>query len=124
MPLLKLKNISLLARLCLVSLLFFLSSCADVKKALVHDYPKQIPFVFENKIILKDAENKAAQQSLGLELNNYWDDSLQVKRIRQFGLFSTVVQPITYQPERMARTLQYMQAFLASKGSNFSCIKA
>jgi len=116
MPLLKLKNISLLARLCLVSLLFFLSSCADVKKALVHDYPKQIPFVFENKIILKDAENKAAQQSFGLELNNYWDDSLQVKRIRQFGLFSTIVQPITYQPERMARTLQYMQAFLASKG--------
>ena len=116
MQLLRLKNISLLARLGLVALLFFLSSCADVKKALVHDYPKQIPFVFDNKILIKDADNKASQQNLTLDLNNYWDDSLQVKRIRQFGLFSTVIQPIRYQPERMARTMQYMQAFLASKG--------
>jgi len=118
MQLLRLKNISLLARLGLVALLFFLSSCADVKKALVHDYPKQIPFVFDNKILIKDADNKASQQNLTLDLNNYWDDSLQVKRIRQFGLFSTVIQPIRYQPERMARTMQYMQAFLASKGYN------
>ena len=116
MQLLKLKNISLLARLGLVALLFFFSSCADVKKAVVHDYPKQIPFVFDNKIIIKDAENKTSQQSLALELNNYWDDSLQVKRIRQFGLFSTIIQPIRYQPDRMARTMQYMQSFLASKG--------
>ena len=118
MQLLRLKNISLLARLGLVALLFFLSSFADVKKALVHDYPKQIPFVFDNKILIKDADNKASQQNLTLDLNNYWDDSLQVKRIRQFGLFSTVIQPIRYQPERMARTMQYMQAFLASKGYN------
>lgn len=115
---LRLKNISFFSRFYLVALLFLFTACADVKNALVHDYPKQVSFVFENKIIVKGADNKAMQQQLVNELGNYWDDSLKVKKIRQFGVFNTVLQPITFQPERLPRTIQYMHSFLASKGYN------
>jgi hypothetical protein len=94
---LRLKNISFFSRFYLVTLLFLFTACSDVKKALVHDYPKQVPFVFENKIIVNGADNKAMQQQLVNELGNYWDDSLKVKKIRQFGVFNTVLQPIRFQ---------------------------
>lgn len=116
MVFLRLKNISFFARIYLVSLLFLLNACSDVKKAVVHDYPKQIAFVFDNKIEIKGADNKVSQQKLANELSNYWDDSLKVKKIRQFGIFNTVLQPTPYQPDRLARTIQYMQGYLASKG--------
>ena len=74
---LRLKNISFFSRFYLVALLFLFTACADVKNALVHDYPKQVSFVFENKIIVKGADNKAMQQQLVNELGNYWDDSLK-----------------------------------------------
>ena len=115
---LRLKNISFFSRFYLVALLFLFTACSDVKKALVHDYPKQVPFVFENKIIVNGADNKAMQQQLVNELGNYWDDSLKVKKIRQFGVFNTVLQPISFQPDRLPRTIQYMHSFLASKGYN------
>ncbi|MGI9137503.1 MAG: hypothetical protein ACR2IM_00540, partial [Sediminibacterium sp.] len=83
---------------------------------MVHNYPKNNAFVFENKIIIKDADNKASQQKLTNELANYWDDSLKVKKIRQFGIFSTLLQPISLQTDRIPRTIQYMQAYLSSKG--------
>ena len=113
---LRLKNISFFARFYLVALLFLLNACSDVKKAIVHDYPKQIAFVFDNKIVVKGADNKVSQQKITNELANYWDDSLKVKKIRQFGIFNTVLQPTPFQPDRLARTIQYMRGYLASKG--------
>ena len=112
----RLKNIRFCSRFYLLGLLFLLNACADVKKALVHEYPKQSAFVFENKIIIKGAENKNILHSLNNDLSNYWDDSLKAKRIRQFGIFSTLVQPVRFQPERLDRTIQYMQTYLATKG--------
>ena len=112
----ELKNISFFSRCSLFGLLFLLNACADIKKAAIHDYPKQIPFVFDNKIIVKDAETKAIFQDLSLNLNTYWDDSLKAKRVRQYGIFNTLIQPVVYQPERVSRTVNYMQNYLASVG--------
>jgi outer membrane protein insertion porin family len=112
----ELKNISFFSRCSLFGLLFLLNACADIKKAAIHDYPKQIPFVFDNKIIVKDAETKAILQDLSLNLNTYWDDSLKAKRVRQYGIFNTLIQPVVYQPERVSRTVNYMQNYLASVG--------
>ena len=53
-----LKNIIFFGRLYLVGLLFLLNACADIKKASIHDYPKQIAFVFDNKIVIHDPEYK------------------------------------------------------------------
>jgi hypothetical protein len=114
----KLKNISFFSRFTLLGLLFLINACTDIKKAVVHDYPKQKAFVFDNKIVIKDAENKKAFHDLSYNLDNYWDDSLKVKKVRQFGIFSTIVQPVLYQPERNERTIHYMQNYLASVGYN------
>jgi len=118
MRLRRLKNIIFFGRLHLIGLLFLLNACADIKKASIHDYPKQIPFVFEHKIVIHDPASKKELQDLKLDLDNYWDDSLKVKRIRQFGFFNTLVQPSYYQPEKLQRTVQFMHAFLSTKGYN------
>jgi len=116
MHLRRLKNISFFARFYLLGLLFLLNACADVKKAAIHDYPKQIPFVFENKIVIKDPESKKELQEIESAIENYWDDSLKVKRIRQFGVFSTLLQPSYFQADKLQRTAQFMQAYLSTKG--------
>jgi hypothetical protein len=112
----RLKNISFFSRLPLLGVLFLLNACTEVKKAMVHDYPKKKAFVYDNKIVIKDPENKNILRDLGYNLNNYWDDSLKVRKIRQFGIFSTIVQPTQYNPERIERTIQFMQTYLATKG--------
>lgn len=111
-----LKNIRFCSRFYLLGLLFLLNACADIKKALVHDYPKETAFVYDNKIIVKGAENKQMLHQLTSDLANYWDDSLQAKRIRQFGIFSTIVKPVKFQPEKLDHTIQYMQSYLATRG--------
>lgn len=112
----ELKNISFFSRCSLFGLLFLINACTDIKKAVVHDYPQQIPFVYDNKIVIKDAETKSILQNLTLNLDTYWDDSLKAKRVRQYGIFNTLVQPIPYQPDRIGRTINYMQNYLASVG--------
>jgi hypothetical protein len=112
----KVKIIRFSSSLSLFSLLFFLNSCADFKSAVVHNYPKEKAFLYNNKIIVKDAASKHNAKELSIALDNYWDDSIKVRKIRQYGIFNTIVKPQSYQPERMSRTLQYMSNFLASEG--------
>jgi hypothetical protein len=112
----KVKIIRFSSSLSLFSLLFFLNSCADLKRAIVHNYPKEKAFIYKNKIIVKDAESKHNAKELSIALDNYWDDSIKVLKIRQYGFFNTIIKPQTYQPERMSRTLQYMSNFLATEG--------
>jgi hypothetical protein len=119
----ELKNISFFSRFSLLGLLFLINACTDIKKAVVHDYPKQKAFVFENKITIKDGERKRIARELSYELSNYWDDSLKAKRVRQFGVFNNLVQPVAYQPERIDRSIQYMESFLASKGYHHPNLK-
>lgn len=87
MQLRKLKNISFFSRFYLLGLLFLLNACADLKKAVIHDYPKQMSFVYDNKVVVKDANNNIEALALANELSNYWDDSLKAKQVRQFGFF-------------------------------------
>jgi len=112
----KLKIIRFSSSLSLISLLFLLNSCADLKMAIVHNYPKENEFIYKNKIIVKDAESKQQAKALSIALGNYWDDSIKVLTIRQYGIFNTIINPRSYQPERMSRTIQYMSSFLATEG--------
>lgn len=122
MSLLNLKNISFCSRFCLLGLLFLLNSCSDLKKAIIHDYPKQSAFVYKNSIEIEGEQNNQFKNEIEIELDQYWDDSLKAKHIRQFGIFKTLVQPILFQPERIPRSINYMQAYLASKGYNHAQI--
>ena len=83
---------------------------------MIHDYPKEKAFVYDNKIVIKDADTKSAFHELTYNLDAYWDDSLKAKRIRQFGIFNTLIQPTAFQAEKIDRTIHYMQNYLASKG--------
>lgn len=112
----KVKIIRFLPSLTLIGLLFLLNGCADFKRAIVHDYPKEKAFLYQNKIIIKDAPSKHIGKELTIALDNYWDDSLKVRKIRQYGFFNTIIKPQAYQPERMGRTIQFMGNFLASEG--------
>ena len=87
-----------------------------MKRAIVHNYPKEKAFIYTNKIIVKDAASKHNAKELSIALDNYWDDSIKVQKIRQYGFFNTIIKPQTYQPERMSRTIQYMSNFLATEG--------
>ena len=114
----KLKNISFLSRFYLLGLLFLLNACADLKKAVIHDYPKQISFVYDNKVVIKDANNNIEALALANELSNYWDDSIKAKQVRQFGVFNTILQPLRYQEDKLEPSSQFMKNYLATKGYN------
>ena len=114
----KLKNISFFSRFYLLGLLFLLNACADIKKAVIHDYPKQLSFVYDNKVLIKDAGNNIEAQALSNELANYWDDSVKAKQVRQFGFFNTILQPIRLQEDKLARSAEFMKNYLATKGYN------
>jgi len=118
MQLRKLKNISFLSRFYLLGLLFLLNACADLKKAVIHDYPKQISFVYDNKVVIKDADNNIEALALANELSNYWDDSIKAKQVRQFGVFNTLLQPLRYQEDKLEPSSQFMKNYLATKGYN------
>jgi hypothetical protein len=118
MQLRKLKNISFFSRFYLLGLLFLLNACADLKKAVIHDYPKQMSFVYDNKVVVKDADNNIEALALANELSNYWDDSLKAKQVRQFGFFNTILQPLRYQEDKLEPSIQFMKNYLATKGYN------
>jgi outer membrane protein insertion porin family len=112
----KVKIIRFSSSLSLFGLLFFLNSCSDLKMAVVRNYPKETAFIYNNKIIVKDAPSKHNAKELSIVLDNYWDDSIKVRKIRQYGIFNTIIKPQAYQPERMNRTIQFMSNFLATEG--------
>ena len=118
MQLRKLKNISFFSRFYLLGLLFLLNACADLKKAVIHDYPKQMSFVYDNKVVIKDANNNIEALALANELSNYWDDSIKAKQVRQFGVFNTILQPLRYQEDKLEPSSQFMKNYLATKGYN------
>jgi hypothetical protein len=118
MQLMKLKNISFFSRFYLLGLLFLLNACADLKKAVIHDYPKQMSFVYDNKVVVKDANNNIEALALANELSNYWDDSIKAKQVRQFGVFNTILQPLRYQEDKLEPSSQFMKNYLATKGYN------
>jgi len=122
MQLRKLKNISFFSRFYLLGLLFLLNACADLKKAVIHDYPKQMSFVYDNKVVIKDANNNIEALALANELSNYWDDSIKAKQVRQFGVFSTIIQPLRYQEDKLEPSIQFMKNYLATKGYNHPMI--
>jgi len=119
----KLKNISFFSRFYLLGLLFLLNACADIKKAVIHDYPKQSSFVYDNKVLIMDADNNIEAQALSNELANYWDDSVKVKQVRQFGVFNTILQPIPLQVDKLEPSVQFMKNYLATKGYNHPILK-
>ncbi len=94
-----------------VCTVIFFISCVTVKNA-----PLNKPFVFENKITVKGDVTKDEKNRLTTELNNYWDDSLRVRKVQQFGFFYVYKSPAVFDTVNIDRTKTYMNAFLNSQG--------
>ena len=100
-----------------ILLLAMISSCSFLNKTTVKSYPLNKPFVYENKIILKGNIAKDEKIRLTEDLNNYWDDSLKVRKIQQFfGIKEKLKNPPVYDSINISRTIIAMNAYLNSQG--------
>ena len=91
--------------------MIMLASCTVVK-----NYPSNKPFVFSNKIIVKGDASKDEKKRLQLELYNYWDDSLKVNSILQFGVRTIIKNPTVFDSAAITRSIVFMNSYLNSQG--------
>lgn len=109
-------NIPIRSFLCFSLLLVLFSSCSIVNFTTVKNPPRNKAFVFDNKIELKGNISKDEQKRLSEELVNYWDDSLKVPKIQQFGVFYKIKNPPVFDSANITRTVAMMNAYLNSQG--------
>lgn len=102
--------------LCFSLLLVLFSSCSIVNFTTVKNPPANKAFVFDNKIELKGNISKDEKKRLSEELINYWDDSLKVPKIQQFGVFYKIKNPPVFDSANITRTVALMNAYLNSQG--------
>ncbi len=92
--------------------IILLASCTVIK-----NYPKNQPFVAENKIqITTTTLKKEEKKKLLSDLGNYWDDSLKVRSSKQFGITDIIKNPPVFDSTNIERTKNNMKAYLASYG--------
>jgi outer membrane protein insertion porin family len=102
-----------LQKIFLVSFIaiILLASCTVIR-----NYPKNTPFVFENKINVKGDVSKDEKKRLQTELYNYWDDSLKVNSIQQFGIRTVIKNPNEFDSAAINRSIVFMESYLRSQG--------
>ena len=88
----------------------------------VKNYVPNKPFVFANKVIVSGNIKKDELKRLTLELNNYWHDSLQVKRVTQFGFFEKIKNPPVFDTANISKSAKLMNAYLNSQGYYYATI--
>ena len=91
--------------------IIFISSCTTVK-----NFPQNKPFVYNNKIVIKSNINKDEKKRLITELNNYWDDSMQVRKISKLGVFNMINHPPVFDSNNFSRSIRFMDNYLKSQG--------
>ncbi|WP_176113014.1 BamA/TamA family outer membrane protein [Sediminibacterium ginsengisoli] len=82
----------------------------------MRNYPAGQPFVYESKVVLNGDLAKDEKNRLTTELDNYWDDSLKARKLQQFGFFYRIKNPPVFDTANIARSVNYMNAFLHSQG--------
>ena len=105
------------ANLYLLALaIILISSCTSVKH-----FPKNKPFVYNNKIVIKSAIKSDEKKRLLLNLNNYWDDSMQIRKKSSIGFFGdyliyfkTIDPPAVYNANNLVRSIKFMDNYFSS----------
>ncbi len=104
-------------------LLVMMSSCSLLQQTTVRNHPIGKPFVFENKVNLKGNLSKDEKIRLTTELNNYWDDSLQVNKLQQIFIFNKIKNPPVFDSINIGRSVILMNAYLNSQGYYYANFK-
>ena len=103
--------------LSLAALLIFITSCSEQRRTKVKDYPRYTAFAFNNTIKINAPGLKPDQkQQLIYDLDNYWDDSLKVKKLQRFGILYTIKNPPAYSATNISRSISFMKSYLQSLG--------
>ena len=97
-------------------LLIFFSSCSVEQRTVVRNHPLRKPFVYENKVLVWGNISKDEKIRLTTELDNYWDDSLRIRKVQQFWVRYVLKNPPVFDSTKINRTLNYMNAYLNSQG--------
>ncbi len=107
------------ANLYLLALaIILISSCTSVK-----NFQKDKPFVYNNKIVIKSDIKPDEKKRLLLDLNNYWDDSIQIRKKSSIGFFGdyliyfkTIDPPAVYDTNNLIRSIRFMDNYLKTQG--------
>jgi hypothetical protein len=93
-----------------------LGSCSLEKRTIISNPPKQKPFVYDTKIAVNGNISKDEKIRLTNELENYWDDSIRVKKVSQLGVRYVIKNPAVYDTTNLERSIGYMNEYLNSQG--------
>ncbi len=104
--------------LYLLCFALFIVSCN-----IVRNYPKNIPFVYANKIAIKGNITKDERKRLTEDLNNYWDDSLKAIKVREIGFIYKQRNPPVFDNNNIIRSKNFMNAYLNSQGYYYATFK-
>lgn len=100
------------------------SSCSQQQRIKVINYPENRPFVYSNKINILDTLPKDEKKRLISELQNYWEDSLQVRVVQKYGGFkNTLSNPPVFDSSNIPRSVNFMNAYLNSQGYFYTNLK-
>lgn len=102
--------------LIMLPLLVMISSCSILKSTSVKNYPVNKPFVYENKLILNGDISKDEKNRLMTDLENYWDDSIKVRKLQKFGFLYKLRNPPVFDSANVTRSVNFMNAYLNSQG--------
>lgn len=101
-----------------------LSACSEQKHLKVVNFPANRPFVYSNKINILDTIPKDEKKRLITELQNYWEDSLQVRIVQKYaGLRNFLYNPPVFDSSNLPRSINFMNAYLNSQGYFYSDLK-
>jgi outer membrane protein insertion porin family len=101
---------------CLLLFTVLVSSCSEQSRTSVKNYPISRPFVYQNKIELLNNLPKDEKKRLLNQLDNYWDDSLKVKKVQIAGLFYKIKDPAVFDSTKFNSTIHFMNQYLNSQG--------
>ena len=106
----------LASTLVTIVVICLLVSCSEQRRTTVVNYPVNKPFVYNNKIEIAGTGSKDEKKQLTTELDNYWDDSIRIRRIQKFGFFYKMKQPAVFEPINLQRSVSFMNAFMQTRG--------
>jgi outer membrane protein insertion porin family len=91
--------------------IILLASCTVVKQ-----FPEDRPFVFKNEINVDGNISKDEKKQLQTELANYWDDSIKVRTVSQFGVRTVIKKPNAFDSSAINTSIIFMRSYLNSRG--------
>jgi len=106
-----------------VLLMILLHSCSVQQRTTVRDFPANKPFVYSNKINIVNDLPKDEEKRLTYELQNYWDDSLQVRLVQRYLAWYRLNKPPVFDSSNLDRSINFMKAYLNSQGYFYSNLK-